>query len=156
MDNHLKAHTRSVHLKLKPFKCEMCEMTFAAKGDRDRHIYTHLAEKRHKCNLCSASFVHYSGLYRHFKLHKKKGAIRCKVCVCAMLFISENQLRAHNIMRHNADSKCVFCDKTFFDYGTLKKHLRIHTREKVYDCKGCNNSFLSYEQLLYHKCLQDK
>ena len=50
---NVKRHIDSVHNKLKPHKCLMCNYTSSQKGTLKRHIDSiHNQLKAHKCTMC--------------------------------------------------------------------------------------------------------
>ena len=42
-------HVRAVHMKIRRFKCEMCELTFAAKCNADKHMLKLKHRLRYRC-----------------------------------------------------------------------------------------------------------
>ena len=50
---NLVTHTRRVHLKIRPFECDLCEgRKFAAKKDLEIHIYTvHASQGTEVCHM---------------------------------------------------------------------------------------------------------
>lgn len=72
---HLRLHVNSVHLKIKPHKCEHvgCDRSFAQIGDRNVHMKIHFDEKPHVCGICQKSFRLAKGLRAHEKTHYRKG-----------------------------------------------------------------------------------
>ena len=47
--------------------------------------------------------------------------------------------------------KCKQCGKCFSQVGNLRKHERVHTREKPYECKHCGKCFSQAESLRQHE-----
>ena len=74
--NYLKLHKKSVHFKIRKFKCNErdCDKSFTQKG----HLVKHKAvrhQMNHKCHaqLCGKAFTTKRGLDLHFRLkHSKK------------------------------------------------------------------------------------
>ena len=70
---NLLKHIRSVHERIKPFRCEKCASSFAEKKDMLRHIGTvHEGKKLYKCDTCKTNFSQKANLNAHIKtLHEK-------------------------------------------------------------------------------------
>lgn len=101
-----------------------------------------------KCPDCSKELKTYEGLTLHrMKTHKifdqlvkKVGGHRRKQCpICGVFRAS-----LINHMRvHTGEKpyKCKFCEQGFKDQGTCRRHERTHTGEKPYNCTYCDKSF---------------
>ena len=65
----LSRHIRDVHLKLKPWKCQLCNTSFTRRRNLDNHVVMlHETRRSVVCRFCDASFSHDS----HRTLHEQK------------------------------------------------------------------------------------
>ncbi len=71
----LDVHMRSVHLKIKPYKCTVCSLAFSQRTVLRNHLGTHDKEKRYPCALCQAAFVQKVDLLRHIDSAMHAGKI---------------------------------------------------------------------------------
>ena len=63
---HLKEHTNSVHMEVKNYNCDQCEMKFARRQTLKRHLESvHLKLKNFKCDHCSMFFARKQHLTSH-------------------------------------------------------------------------------------------
>ena len=46
--------------------------------------------------------------------------------------------------------QCSQCDKAFTQIQHLARHLRVHTGEKPYQCSQCDKSFIQNSNLISH------
>ena len=46
---------------------------------------------------------------------------------------------------------CVYCNKFFVENWTLKRHMRVHTGEKPYECELCGFRCTQKSNLANHK-----
>ena len=62
-----KRHERTVHLKIKPFPCEMCNMSFAERDKLKNHMRIHTGEKPFSCVVCGKNFARKQDCKKHQK-----------------------------------------------------------------------------------------
>lgn len=76
---HLKNHDDAVHLKLRPFKCEIigCGKAFAARKTLQTHRQTHTGNGSNTCEICSKEFNNRANLLRHSYMHKVPVIKKC-------------------------------------------------------------------------------
>ncbi|XP_063698544.1 zinc finger protein 260-like [Culicoides brevitarsis] len=77
---HLRIHVNGVHLKLKPFKCEICDRTFSQIGDRNVHMKSHSDQKEHSCTICNKKFRLVKALRTHLRIHTGEKPYSCTFC----------------------------------------------------------------------------
>ena len=78
--------------------------------------------KQFQCDVCNKNF----STKHNLKVHKTKHTNQCGVC--NMNFSSKRILKVHLREQHMGGKPytCEFCEKTFTEAGSLKKHRRIH------------------------------
>ena len=75
--SNLKIHIEGVHEGEKPYKCSICDHSFAIKGKLKIHIDSvHDGKKPNKCLICDRSFARMDQLKRHVNsVNEEKKAI---------------------------------------------------------------------------------
>ena len=78
----LKTQKLAVHDGKKPFKCEICDFSFALKQSLKTHIGSfHEGNKLYKCEMCDNSFAQKSHLRKHVSsVHDGKKPWKCDIC----------------------------------------------------------------------------
>ena len=78
----MKIHIDSVHERKKPFKCNICDASFAVKGNLKKHLASvHEGKKPFTCNFCDTSFREKGSLKKHTaSVHERKKPFKCSVC----------------------------------------------------------------------------
>ena len=79
---HIHSHIKAVHLKIKPFKCEQCEIRCTSKGELVKHVkVVHLKIKPFKCQYCELRFSSKYGRTEHANsVHFRLKPHVCEYC----------------------------------------------------------------------------
>ena len=137
--SQLKIHVDTVHLKLKPHKCDECGEAFGRKEHLKRHIDTvHLKLKNFICKFCDESFGTQSYLNSHIALfHENISIFSCKEC--EEKFTSQYKLDTHHSIEHERhEHECPECGRTFKRKGDLNRHINtVHMKLKPHKCHIC-------------------
>lgn len=59
------------HFNIKPFKCDICNVSFGRKNTLKTHYMVHTGEKPYKCKFptCYKSFAEKGNMNTHYKIH---------------------------------------------------------------------------------------
>lgn len=139
-------------------KCPFCDKCFAGNANLRKHIKSvHDKLKRYKCKICDGMFPFLHRLKAHMRSHTGEQPYKCTICnKCFSLAAS---LRKHRQAVHEKlrPYKCEICDHEFFGSIALKIHMRKHTGEKPYKCKICDKCFSLNANLRKHiKAIHEK
>ncbi len=80
----LKKHVKAVHLKIKDWKCDVCNKSFSEKRKLKQHAMLHTGERKYQCTVCGVGFVYKSGEYCHHPPPATRLTVYCvrgRVCV---------------------------------------------------------------------------
>ena len=97
----LKRHKDTVHLKLKPHKCNQCDAAYGGKGDLNKHIKS-AHEKAFDCQTCNKSCSTAYYLREHIKAVHEGRKVKCDYCEETFAFKSNKN--DHIRRRHKNES----------------------------------------------------
>jgi hypothetical protein len=110
-----------------------------------------------RCSYANCDYETRYGMNKlryHMKVHTNERQIKSKTHKNK----SENVLNINShVRRLGALLRCTKCQyKTKWGLGTLKKHMKIHNREKPFKCDQCDASYAQRYPLQQHKQLMHK
>ena len=143
---NLKKHLK-LHLEIKPYKCDECEMSYSRSDHLQRHLITHSSDpKPFPCELCIQRFSNKSHLNRHVKNIHGEGEKNIYKCdQCDMSFNKKHKMTKHMNQDHSDTSnnkyKCYypFCHRIYHSKGKLDTHIEKH-HEIINNVNEVNNN----------------
>uniref|UniRef100_A0A671Y112 C2H2-type domain-containing protein n=1 Tax=Sparus aurata TaxID=8175 RepID=A0A671Y112_SPAAU len=83
--SNLISHRRTVHIRLRPFLCEVCNKGFRLTNDLKQHMRVHTGERPFMCTRCGKKFKRKVHLQQHGK----------KALFCLKMFESLHKCKCH-------------------------------------------------------------
>ncbi|CAO2618056.1 Zinc finger Y-chromosomal protein 1 [Lemmus lemmus] len=154
LKSHVKKHPE--HLANKKYHCTDCDYNTKKKISFLNHMERHkLASKTGEDTECDESGNHLShagALCTPQTMHGEKEASKkynCKFCgeQCEKPLLNHHLLTVH---RKKFPFICADCGKCFRYQSEVKKHIRIHTGEKPYECQYCEYKSADSSNLKTH------
>ena len=177
--NALKKHVNVDHLKIKRFKCNICQKCFGTKFELNNHvgalhegksplITCSICGKFHKnrkhkklnifeCSECDINFENKCVLKQHANsAHEDKNLVECYkyshqrgMVICHMATLNEGE----------TPNKCLDCDKYFTNDYCFKKHVEeVHKgKEKIkVQCSKCDKKLTKNALKVHIKTVHER
>ncbi|KAK0087869.1 hypothetical protein PV325_013858 [Microctonus aethiopoides] len=161
---------------VKPFRCNLCQRSFAQRAALNNHMLAHSGEKPHACNICEKTYKRKSELVRHSMVHTGERPYECKEClmtfrekaklnshmlvhtgekphechICHKACARKSDLNSHMLSHTGGQYDCKVCEKIFTRKSDLNRHILIHTGEKPFACDLCEMAFREKTRLNSH------
>ncbi|KAG8237965.1 hypothetical protein J437_LFUL019048 [Ladona fulva] len=151
--SRLNAHMRSVHLKQKPHKCDVCQRGFSFRSHLVVHFAVHSDARPFKCSVCDKTFKTKIGRRIHErKVHKF--AKYEKVNAKSLSGIRDNRIIPEMKQEYTLESnlhQCNVCRAVFLSAGDLIDHKHLfHKFSDGFRCGKCYRLFKSPKRLERH------
>eukprot|EP01084_Bolivina_argentea_P027747 51543_1 len=119
----------------KSFKCEECNITYAAKSSLLRHNRKNHPKYDNNTDTSSSSS---DSELKH----------KCSKCdkICSSIYC----LRKHMSREHSCKHQCKTCLKTFKNAQALGGHMTAHRNKRPFKCKQCQSDFQQHRYLVQH------
>lgn len=119
------------------------------------------------CDNCGRSYKSRSSLIKHLKTHRNatetaeqsivkqtQGEINSLACsTCGRLCSTRKALLSHTRL-HSSNRpvfKCDLCDRQYFEKRSLREHMTVHSRVKLFECTyGCGKAFAHKSSRRHH------
>ncbi|XP_060879252.1 zinc finger protein 347-like isoform X1 [Metopolophium dirhodum] len=120
----LKLHTKNVHLKLKPYVCQVCNHGSATKYMMQVHMRQHTGEKPFNCDVpdCNFKTGDHNSLRRHKLRHSNERPYKCTHCNYKCIQVTALKSHITNNHRDKMDSSYYSCNRCTFGTVSLKRY----------------------------------
>ena len=143
----LYVHKKTIHEKIKAFKCAKCDRTFKRLHHLQDHMKLKHEPKGFQCDICYLEFA----LKRDLKKHKS--AVHAKIKKYQCNFCDEQFAYTHVLAVHKKknhlkvkDVKCEYCDEMFYFISDKNMHVKTGHLEifDIFTCTFCNRIFKGF------------
>lgn len=118
--HHLGCHSRD-HAKQFPFRCSKCGRRF---DDKTKHKSHTEHCKPFKCNICGISFGYKHHVERHMIVHRLQIKFQCSKCQNG--FVYEMDKNHHERKCQDRQYECHLCKHSTLRLANMQEHMRIH------------------------------
>uniref|UniRef100_A0A8C8JY75 C2H2-type domain-containing protein n=1 Tax=Oncorhynchus tshawytscha TaxID=74940 RepID=A0A8C8JY75_ONCTS len=152
MRTHIQAHSG-----LKPFKCDLCPMTFAYNRCVMRHRITHSARKPYNCLRCGKNYTLLGTLQTHHLLDERQDALNKDGVVVkeegrgAVNDLESKNSKYPTFFRY----KCPDYPRCFRMSSQVPVHRYSRTGKYPFTCSICGEHFFHKSRLKLHALTHD-
>lgn len=116
-------HVNKVHLKVKPFICQICKKSFCGKARLDEHLRTHSDDSNCFCIYCNKKFANKVCLKMHTRRHTGEKPYECNICF--ERFRSSSIMKTHRLKKHQDKTiQCPLCDSMYHLAAEMRFHVK--------------------------------
>lgn len=134
-----------VHLRKAHNACDYCLETFPNQQSLALHVNKH--KMRHMCLKCNITYLSKKDIFEHMFWKHNRDSKECKLC------LTKKWPYTYHFCVPPAIFTCDECKRTFSNALLLKVHERWHSGNIPYECKTCNNKFISKKLLTKHEII---
>ncbi|XP_050079410.1 PR domain zinc finger protein 5-like [Anopheles maculipalpis] len=131
--------------------CEICGNSYKTLNRLKAHINLHNSARNHECNICGHKFKTRRGLKEHVESKHERKSFPCQIC--GVQYSWKKGLERHMSTTHRGKAPkhiCKVCNKAFPVPHKLKKHVMLHTGDRIY-CEYCGKGYRFNYMLTQHK-----
>lgn len=132
----------------KPHMCDACQKSFTVVRIFKKHLKNcHLEEKLPTSEQCERSFAQEIHLENHQTIHNEEERHECEEGEKSFTQVDNfNQPLKNSRVIY----ECKFCQKSFSNKSSHKKHYLTHTIDKPHVCQYCQQTFSQNKYLEKH------
>ena len=138
------------------FMCKTCSSTFRNVADLKSHIkIIHLKLKRFRCKICNYASYYKKTIKSHLKRHNKNQE-QSNTMVDNSQTQRDLEKNKLNPQRRNNKPQCHICKRTFHAMYYVRSHIRaVHSNVKPHKCSSCSHRTFSKGDLLKHMSMHE-
>ncbi|XP_050544991.1 zinc finger protein 92-like [Daktulosphaira vitifoliae] len=149
----LHQHISSIHIKARPFSCELCSYKTSIASSLRLHIRSHTGEKPFKCDECGYSTSDHNTLRKHKMRHTGKKSYTCPHCNYSC--IQATSYKKHLNTKHPGldDGFMYSCDMCKFKTvrkDTYMLHIVKH-KEEIIQKNGVCEPLIDLQEVFNEK-----
>jgi hypothetical protein len=131
------------------YNCIKCNVIFRRPYQAREHINFHTGSKPYKCNLCDNTFAKKENLTAHIRtVHEgKRGDFKCDKC--RRYFMKKESYEVH-VEKCQPNYVCENCPLKFYRKTHLDNHKSVHDLVPQHKCLHCDNMYRYRKHMLRH------